>query len=79
MRRLSRVLLLVALLVGALGYPLSYALLRASHSFVHGAFFTSSEGYDAHVFHTIEGHPEHQLVFTPLISAELWFWERWPD
>lgn len=77
MLRASRVLAVLAFVIFSIGYPASYVALRASHFFVHAAYFISEEGLNAHYDHEMEGHDDRQRFFTPLISAELWWWRHW--
>jgi len=61
--------LLVALL--GLGYPITYAVLRASHVLTHAAYFTSAEGLDARYVHLMLGNDSLVTFYSPLIVLEL--------
>jgi len=65
----------VLLLLGMVGYPASYLLVRFTHVLVHGSTFISEEGWNAHRLHTIDAPPtpmgrELETVYRPLIAVE---------
>jgi hypothetical protein len=77
MFRASRPLLALVVVATVFAYPASYAAFRLTHVLVHDASFISEEGLNAHVWHSIRGDESRRRWFSPLISAELWFWQRW--
>lgn len=72
---MARTVMLVLLVLGAFGYPVTYVGLRVARVFVHTAFFVSEEGLNAHLMHDVETRNARLArAFSPLVDVERWVW-----